>query len=184
MSADRILVKAYLRHFEDDFPIEMISLKYSNGVNVRCDDAQCQLFISQVTVYDQSGSNLKWRSVINQPALQSVFDSIELGNPLLGAVIVIGILGIVICLGFIAIFYHKSKEQALAYHDWCFTCIFLVECALFNSSIFTLIGCFIYIIGQDFIGHSCYPCIQPRILSTYIFLDCNLLSLLQKVFWC
>jgi len=63
-----------------------------------------------------------------------------LGNPLLGAVIAIGILGIVICLGFFAIFYRKRKERAIAYHDWCFTCIFLVGCALFNSSSFALLG--------------------------------------------
>ena len=47
---------------------------------------------------------MKWRVVITQSAIQSESDLIELGNTLLGGVITIGILGIVICLGFSAIF--------------------------------------------------------------------------------
>jgi hypothetical protein len=130
---DRILVRAYERHEAAGYPQELLSVKASDNVD-------SDLFISQSTLYEQSGAQLKWRVIITSPGQQSDADAITRENQLFPAICVIGGLGFAICTLLFVGFYQKRTEKAVVYADWRFTCAFIFGCALLNGSTFTLLG--------------------------------------------
>jgi hypothetical protein len=130
---DRILVRAFERHEAAGYPQELLSVKASDNID-------SELFISQSTLYEQSGAELKWRVIITSPGQQSDSDAITRDTPLFSAICGIGGLGLAVCALLFVGFYRKRKEKAVVYADWRFTCAFIFGCSLVNGSTFTLLG--------------------------------------------
>lgn len=131
---DRILFLALARHKEARYPVDLIS------VRERDDIVGTDIFLSQSSLYEQPGANIRWRVIVASPGGLSSEDSIEPGSILFGAIIAIGLVGFFSCLALFLVLHRKRTEPDVQFADWRFTCAFVLGCALVNGSTLTLVG--------------------------------------------
>ena len=133
---DDVLVRAFQRHKEADFPQELLSVLAS-------DDIESDFYVSQSAIYDeQAEQGLEWRIIVVSPGTKSTGDSITAANNpgAFAAVCSMAILGFLVCAYFCWYFYSKRSERSIVHSDWRFTCAFLAGSALLNISSLTLLG--------------------------------------------
>lgn len=130
---DKVLVASSQRHKEAGYPQDLLSVKVSNNID-------SMVYVSQSTLYAQSGTELAWRVIIVSPGAKSDTDGITKGDQLLVAICVVGALGFCTCSIFFYIMHQKRRDRAVVFGDWRFTCGFILGCVLLNGSTFTLIG--------------------------------------------
>ena len=131
---DTVIGKAFERHQQAGYPKELIKIKQETS------GGRLKFYLTQSSLYEQPGANLRWRILDAIPSGRSASDSIEKGDALFPALIVVALFGFAICLGFAAVFFRKRKERAVILADWRFACAFVLGCALFNTSTLTLLG--------------------------------------------
>lgn len=132
---DAVLVATFEKHAAAGYPTQLLPIKTSGLEGV-----ESRVYITQSTLFELGGVNIKWRIVIASPGAQSEGDAITVGSVLFGVVIAIAALGFVSCLALFVACYRKRRERQIAFTDWRFTCAFLIGCALLNVSSFFLLG--------------------------------------------
>eukprot|EP00538_Stauroneis_constricta_P000553 CAMPEP_0119572284 /NCGR_PEP_ID=MMETSP1352-20130426/44544_1 /TAXON_ID=265584 /ORGANISM="Stauroneis constricta, Strain CCMP1120" /LENGTH=998 /DNA_ID=CAMNT_0007621969 /DNA_START=74 /DNA_END=3067 /DNA_ORIENTATION=+ len=130
---DPVLVEAYQKHLAQDYPREVLSVTID-------DSANSGVFVSQSAVYEQVGTELKWRVIVVAPGARSKNDAIIRGTDAIIPLCTIAATGFVVCAAFLFALFTKRKQKAIIFADWRFTSAFVFGCALLNLSSFTLLG--------------------------------------------
>ena len=131
---DDVILESFLLHEATGYPDDLLFVKLSDHVGA-------DIYVSKVSLFQPNeGANLKWRVLTAFPATEGTTDTIVVGDPLFGPIIILGLVGVTVCSYFFAYFYSKRTVRAVAFADWKFTCAFIVGCGLLNTSTFTLLG--------------------------------------------
>ena len=133
---DDVLVRAFQRHKEADFPQELLSV-------LAGDDIDSDFYVSQSAIYsEQAERGLEWRIIVVSPGTKSTGDAITAKDNagVFAAICSMASLGFFVCAFFFLYFYGKRTERSIIHSDWRFTCAFLAGSAILNLSSFALLG--------------------------------------------